>query len=163
VVWQRLLCSDASLSRCGGRILASAARQFDVEDIATGWQYVCKRIDEMHFWGVLRKGHDDNDSGRLSSVWIFLKTLWSGSWVCDFFGPLRPSDDYLAYKYNFIEIESDYDSDCNSGFDSAYNSCWCCMWSNRFAVEQKPSCHVIADVHVISNGVGVEQQCAAIL
>ena len=36
MVWQRLLCSDASLSRCGGRILASAARQIDVEDIAGG-------------------------------------------------------------------------------------------------------------------------------
>jgi hypothetical protein len=28
------------------------------------------------------------------------------------------------------------DSDCSSGFDSAYYSCWC-MRSNRFAVVQK--------------------------
>ena len=36
------------------------------------------------------------------------------------FAPLRPSDDYLAYKENFIEIESDYDSDDSSSHsDSA--------------------------------------------
>jgi hypothetical protein len=38
---------------------------------------------------------------------------------------LFATDDYLAYKYNFIKIESDYDSDSSSGFDSAYYSCWC--------------------------------------
>ena len=36
----------------------------------TGWQ-ICKIIDDMHLWGILRKGHDDNDSGRLSSLSSF--------------------------------------------------------------------------------------------
>jgi hypothetical protein len=35
------------------------------------------------------------------------------------FAPLRPSDDYFAFKYNFIEIESNYDLVTSSDFVSA--------------------------------------------
>jgi hypothetical protein len=54
-------------------------------------------------------------------------------------------------KLNLITI----DSDCSSGFDSAYYSCWCMLCGQIGSLlYRRPYCHVIADVHVISYGVG---------